>query len=54
MDDLDLNLLRVLTAIDDRRSVSAASGRPKPASVSAALGRLREFFADPLFVAQWQ
>jgi DNA-binding transcriptional LysR family regulator len=52
MNDLDLNLLRVLTAIDDRRSVSAAAirlGRSQP-SVSAALGRLREFFADPLFV----
>jgi DNA-binding transcriptional LysR family regulator len=52
MDDLDLNLLRVLIAIDDRRSVSAAAiklERSQP-SVSAALGRLRAFFGDPLFV----
>ena len=50
--DLDLNLLRVLTVLDDKRSVSAAAiklGRSQP-SVSAALGRLRTFFADPLFV----
>jgi DNA-binding transcriptional LysR family regulator len=52
MDDLDLNLLRVLVAIDDKRSVSAAAiqlQRSQP-SVSAALGKLRTFFADPLFV----
>jgi DNA-binding transcriptional LysR family regulator len=52
MRDLDLNLLRVLTALDDQRSVSAAAiklQRSQP-SVSAALGRLRAFFADPLFV----
>lgn len=52
MGDLDLNLLRVLTAIDEQRSVSAAAirlQRSQP-SVSAALGRLRGFFADPLFV----
>jgi DNA-binding transcriptional LysR family regulator len=52
MTDLDLNLLRVLTAIDDKRSVSAAAiklQRSQP-SVSAALGRLRQFFGDPLFV----
>lgn len=49
---LDLNLLRVLTALDEQRSVSAAAiklQRSQP-SVSAALGRLRAFFADPLFV----
>src|SRR6478736_5841709 len=52
MPELDLNLLRVLTAIDDKRSVSAAAiklQRSQP-SVSAALGRLRAFFGDPLFV----
>jgi DNA-binding transcriptional LysR family regulator len=52
MPDLDLNLLRVLVAIDDRRSVSAAAiqlQRSQP-SVSSALGKLRTFFADPLFV----
>ena len=52
MTDLDLNLLRVLTALDDKRSVSAAAiklQRSQP-SVSAALGRLRAFFGDPLFV----
>jgi len=50
--ELDLNLLRVLTALDDHRSVSAAAirlQRSQP-SVSAALGRLRQFFSDPLFV----
>jgi DNA-binding transcriptional LysR family regulator len=50
--DLDLNLLRVLAAIDEKRSVSAAAvllRRSQP-SVSAALARLREFFGDPLFV----
>lgn len=52
MTGLDLNLLRVLTAIDDKRSVSGAAvllERSQPA-VSAALARLRTFFADPLFV----
>lgn len=52
MPDLDLNLLRVLTAIDDKRSVSGAAQklqRSQP-SVSAALGKLRAFFGDPLFV----
>src|SRR6188768_1197553 len=52
MPELDLNLLRVLTAIDDKRSISAAAiklQRSQP-SVSAALGRLRAFFGDPLFV----
>jgi DNA-binding transcriptional LysR family regulator len=50
--DLDLNLLRVLAAIEEKRSVSAAAvllQRSQP-SVSAALARLREFFNDPLFV----
>ncbi len=52
MRDLDLNLLRVLTALDEQRSVSAAAirlQRSQP-SVSAALARLRAFFSDPLFV----
>jgi DNA-binding transcriptional LysR family regulator len=52
MEELDLNLLRVLVALDDRRSVSAAAaatGRSQPA-VSVALGKLREFFDDRLFV----
>jgi DNA-binding transcriptional LysR family regulator len=52
MSELDLNLLRVLVAIDEKRSVSAAAiqlKRSQP-SVSFALGKLREFFADPLFV----
>ena len=52
MTDLDLNLLRVLTALDEQRSVSAAAiklQRSQP-SVSSALARLRTFFADPLFV----
>jgi DNA-binding transcriptional LysR family regulator len=52
MQELDLNLLRVLVALDDRRSVSGAAtglGRSQPA-VSVALGRLREFFDDRLFV----
>jgi DNA-binding transcriptional LysR family regulator len=52
MAELDLNLLRVLVAIDDKRSVSAAAvalQRSQP-SVSSALGKLRTFFADPLFI----
>ena len=52
MSELDLNLLRVLVAIDDKRSVSAAAAqlqRSQP-SVSSALGKLRTFFGDPLFV----
>jgi DNA-binding transcriptional LysR family regulator len=52
MTELDLNLLRVLTAIEEQRSVSAAAVRLQRSqpSVSAALGRLRAFFSDPLFV----
>lgn len=52
MDELDLNLLPVLVALDERRSVSGAAaslGRSQPA-VSVALGKLREFFDDRLFV----
>jgi DNA-binding transcriptional LysR family regulator len=52
MTELDLNLLRVLVALDECRSVSTAAirlQRSQPA-VSAALGKLRSFFEDPLFV----
>jgi len=49
---LDLNLLRVLVAIHRTRSVTAAGkalALSQPAT-SNALARLREFFADDLFV----
>jgi DNA-binding transcriptional LysR family regulator len=49
---LDLNLLYILVALDERRSVSGAAQklhRSQP-GVSVALGKLREFFGDPLFV----
>jgi len=52
MAELDLNLLYVLVALDERRSVSGAARklhRSQP-GVSVALGRLRDFFGDPLFV----
>lgn len=52
MSELDLNLLYVLVALDDRRSVSGAAlqlQRSQPA-VSSALSKLRTFFDDPLFV----
>ncbi len=52
MAELDLNLLYVLVALDERRSVSGAARklhRSQP-GVSVALGKLREFFGDPLFV----
>ena len=52
MTELDLNLLYTLVALDESRSVSGAAvklGKSQP-SVSSALGRLREFFNDPLFV----
>ncbi|MGH8176575.1 MAG: LysR family transcriptional regulator [Steroidobacter sp.] len=52
MTDLDLNLLRVLVVLGEKRSVSGAAlqlHKSQPA-VSAALARLREFFNDPLFV----
>ena len=52
MSELDLNLLYVLVALDDRRSVSGAAlhlQRSQPA-VSTALSKLRSFFDDPLFV----
>jgi DNA-binding transcriptional LysR family regulator len=50
--DLDLNLLRILVALDGKRSVSGAAlqlQKSQPA-VSVALGKLRDFFNDPLFV----
>jgi DNA-binding transcriptional LysR family regulator len=49
---LDLNLLPVIVALAEHRSVSAAArhlGMSQPA-VSAALGRLRASLGDPLFV----
>jgi DNA-binding transcriptional LysR family regulator len=52
MTELDLNLLYVLVALDEKRSVSGAAlklQRSQPA-LSAALAKLREFFNDPLFV----
>lgn len=50
---LDLNLLVALEVLLDSRSVSRAAERlhlSQPA-VSAALGRMRAFFGDPLLVA---
>ena len=50
--DLDLNLIPYLVAIEDTRNVSRAAeqlGVSQP-RVSTALGRLREYFSDPLFV----
>jgi len=50
--ELDLNLIPYLVALDDARNVSRAGdllGVSQP-RVSAALGRLREHFGDPLFV----
>lgn len=49
---LDLNLLYVLVALEKKRSVSAAAlmlEKSQPA-VSSALAKLRGFFNDPLFV----
>jgi DNA-binding transcriptional LysR family regulator len=49
---LDLNLLRVLVALDDHRSVSLTAihlDRSQPAT-SAALAKLRAYFDDPLFI----
>jgi DNA-binding transcriptional LysR family regulator len=49
---LDLDLLAVLVALDDTRSVSAAAlvlGMSQP-QVSVALGKLRELFNDAVFV----
>ena len=52
MSALDLNLLRVLVALGDVRSVSAAAvrlGKSQP-TVSTALAKLRSYFNDPLLV----
>ena len=49
---LDLNLIPYLVAMEDTRNVSRAAeqmGVSQP-RVSTALGRLREYFGDPLFV----
>lgn len=49
---LDINLLRVLLALEERRSVSLAAKvlRRSQPSVSAALARLRAQLGDPLFL----
>lgn len=52
MEQLDLNLIPYLVALDEQRSVSRAArflGVSQP-RVSSALGRLREYFNDPMFV----
>lgn len=49
---LDLNLLPVLVAVDEHRSVTQAAlalSMSQPA-LSSALGKLRNYFGDPLFV----
>ncbi|GGD53395.1 LysR family transcriptional regulator [Caballeronia grimmiae] len=52
MDELDLNLIPFLVAIAETRNVSRAAERlgVSQPRVSTALGRLREYFNDPLFV----
>jgi DNA-binding transcriptional LysR family regulator len=52
MSKLDLNLLYVLVALDEARSVSGAARllRRSQPSVSVALAKLRTFFGDPVFV----
>jgi DNA-binding transcriptional LysR family regulator len=51
-DDLDLNLIPFLVAIEETRNVSRAAERlgVSQPRVSTALGRLRAHFNDPLFV----
>jgi DNA-binding transcriptional LysR family regulator len=52
MADLDLNLLRVLVALGDERSVSGAAvrlGKSQP-TISGALSKMRIFFNDPLLI----
>ncbi len=52
MKDFDLNLLRVIVAVYDARSVSRAAqslGVSQP-TVSTALGKLRKTFGEPLFI----
>lgn len=52
IDDVDLNLLRVLDALLREGSVQGAAARLhlSPPAVSRALGRLRRVIGDPLFV----
>jgi DNA-binding transcriptional LysR family regulator len=52
MQDLDLNLIPFLVAMEETRNVSRAAERlgVSQPRVSTALGKLREFFGDPLFV----
>lgn len=52
MNDLDLNLIPYLVAIEETRNVSRAAERlgVSQPRVSTALARLREYFNDPLFV----
>lgn len=49
---LDINLLRILVALEERRSVSlvAKAMRRSQPSISSALGRLRKQMGDPLFL----
>jgi DNA-binding transcriptional LysR family regulator len=48
----DLNLLKTLLALDEERNVQRAAARlfVTPSAVSHALARLRQVFADPIFV----
>ncbi|WP_322104189.1 LysR family transcriptional regulator [Paraburkholderia sp. J41] len=52
MQDLDLNLIPYLVAMDEARNVSRAAERlgVSQPRVSTALGKLRDYFGDPLFV----
>lgn len=52
MQDLDLNLIPYLVAMEEARNVSRAAQRlgVSQPRVSTALARLREYFGDPLFV----
>lgn len=52
MQDLDLNLIPYLVAMEEARNVSRAAERlgVSQPRVSTALGKLRDYFGDPLFV----
>src|SRR6201997_2317335 len=52
MPELDLNLIPFLVAMEETRNVSRAAERlgVSQPRVSTALGKLREYFGDPLFV----
>src|ERR1700743_143028 len=52
MAELDLNLIPYLVALEEMRNVTRAADRlgVSQPRVSTALGRLREYFNDPLFV----